>query len=129
MDINNVFYKLNFGIAYEYVKYNNETFKATTQLNPTTVIENVEQGDGTLFEGDETEVKVTFTDDGTRDDFYLFDPTGACQGAYGQIEIKNADYLTSRHFYYLFFQFVFIHNITLYIYYKYNSSYNGCKFN
>lgn len=55
------------------VIYNDETFKATTQLYPTTAIENIEQGDGTLFEGDETEVKVTFTDDGTRDDFYLFD--------------------------------------------------------
>jgi len=55
------------------VVYNNETYKATTQIYPTVPIENIEQGDGTLFEGDETEIKVTFTDDGTRDDFYLFD--------------------------------------------------------
>ncbi|WP_298896945.1 DUF4249 domain-containing protein [uncultured Psychroserpens sp.] len=63
-----------FDVLYELtVIYNNETFKATTQLYPTTSIDSVEQGDGTLFEGDETEVKITFTDDGTRDDFYLFD--------------------------------------------------------
>lgn len=63
-----------FDVLYELtVIYNDETFKATTQMYPTTLIENVEQGDGTLFEGDETEVKVTFTDNGTRDDFYLFD--------------------------------------------------------
>jgi len=55
------------------VIYNNETFKATTQIFPSVPIENVEQGDGTLFEGDETEIIVTFTDDGNRDDFYLFD--------------------------------------------------------
>ncbi|WP_460219240.1 DUF4249 domain-containing protein [Psychroserpens sp. MEBiC05023] len=63
-----------FDVLYELtVIYNNETFKATTQLYPTALIENIEQGDGTLFEGDETEIKVTFTDNGTRDDFYLFD--------------------------------------------------------
>ena len=55
------------------VIYNNETYKATTQIYPSVPIDNIEQGDGTLFEGDETEVKVTFTDDATRDDFYLFD--------------------------------------------------------
>ena len=53
--------------------HNEETYKATTQIYPTVPIENIEQGDGTLFEGDETEIKVTFTDDATRDNFYLFD--------------------------------------------------------
>ena len=63
-----------FGIDYELtVIYNNEIYKATTQLFPSVPINSVEQGDGTLFEGDETEIIVTFTDDGTRDDFYLFD--------------------------------------------------------
>ncbi|MDY8138308.1 DUF4249 family protein [Aquimarina sp. 2201CG5-10] len=63
-----------FGIEYELtVVYNSETYKATTQLIPTVAIDNIEQGDGTLFDGDETEVIVFFTDDGNRDDFYLFD--------------------------------------------------------
>ncbi|WP_378172852.1 DUF4249 family protein [Aquimarina sp. SS2-1] len=63
-----------FNIDYELtVIYEGETYKATTQLIPTVAIDNVEQGDGTLFEGDETEVIIFFTDDGTRDDFYLFD--------------------------------------------------------
>ncbi len=63
-----------FDIDYELtVIYNSETYKATTQLIPTVAIENIEQGDGTLFEGDETEIIVFFTDDGNRDDFYLFD--------------------------------------------------------
>ncbi len=63
-----------FDIPYELtVIHENETYKATTQLFPTVPIENIEQGDGTLFDGDETEIIVSFTDDGTRDDFYLFD--------------------------------------------------------
>ncbi|MBW1298183.1 DUF4249 domain-containing protein [Aquimarina litoralis] len=63
-----------FGIDYELtVIYNEETYKATTQLIPTVAIDNVEQGDGTLFDGDETEIIIFFTDDGNREDFYLFD--------------------------------------------------------
>ncbi|GAA4274618.1 DUF4249 family protein [Aquimarina gracilis] len=55
------------------VIYNNETYIATTELIPTVPIDNIEQGDGTLFDGDETEIIIFFTDDGNRDDFYLFD--------------------------------------------------------
>lgn len=63
-----------FGTDYELsVIYNNETYKATTQLIPTVPIDNVERGDATLFEGDEREVIITFTDDGSREDYYLFD--------------------------------------------------------
>ncbi|WP_299602540.1 DUF4249 domain-containing protein [uncultured Aquimarina sp.] len=63
-----------FDIDYELtVIYNEETYKAITQLIPTVAIDNIEQGDGTLFEGDETEIIVFFTDDGNREDFYLFD--------------------------------------------------------
>ena len=36
-------------------------------------IENLEQGDNTLFEGDEKEVLISYTDSAERDDFYLFD--------------------------------------------------------
>ena len=36
-------------------------------------LDNIEQGDDTLFDENETEIIVTFTDDGSRDDFYLFD--------------------------------------------------------
>ncbi len=63
-----------FDVTYQLtVIYNNETYIATTQLIPTVPIDSVEQGDGTLFEGDETEVIISFTDNGTRNDFYLFD--------------------------------------------------------
>ncbi|WP_271783097.1 DUF4249 family protein [Aquimarina algiphila] len=55
------------------VIHNNETYKATTKIIPSVPIDNVIQGDGTLFEGNEIEIEVSFTDDGNRDDFYLFD--------------------------------------------------------
>lgn len=55
------------------VIYDNETYLANTRLVPTVPIDNIEQGDGTLFEGDETEIIISFTDDGSRDDYYLFD--------------------------------------------------------
>ncbi len=54
------------------VIYDNETYTSTTQLIPTVPIDIIEQGDGFLFEDTEKEVIITFTDDVTRDDFYLF---------------------------------------------------------
>ncbi len=63
-----------FNTTYELtVNYLGETYIATAQLIPTVPIDNVEQGDATLFDEDETELIVTFTDDGNRNDFYLFD--------------------------------------------------------
>jgi len=55
------------------VIYNNETYIATTQLVPTPPINSLTQGDGVLFNGDETEIIVEFTDDAERVDYYLFD--------------------------------------------------------
>lgn len=64
----------NFGNDYELtVVYEGETYKAASKITPSVPIDNVVQGDGTLFEGDETEVIISFTDDGSRDDYYLFD--------------------------------------------------------
>ena len=55
------------------VIYNEETYKATTRVIPTVPIDSIRQGDRVLFGDDEKEVIVSFTDDGNRDDFYLFD--------------------------------------------------------
>ena len=55
------------------VAYNGQSYVANTEYVPSTPIINLEQGDDTLFGGDETEVEITFTDDGSRDDFYLVD--------------------------------------------------------
>lgn len=53
--------------------YEDELYLATTQYVPTAPIQGLEQGDGTLFGDDETEVIVTFTDTPNREDFYVFD--------------------------------------------------------
>jgi len=64
----------NFDSNYELsILYNNEVYKASTKVIPSTPITSIAQGDNTLFEGDETEIIVSFTDDGTTTNFYLFD--------------------------------------------------------
>ena len=56
------------------VVYGNQTYESTTeQLMHAVPIENLEQGDNTLFSGDEKEVLISYTDSAERDDFYLFD--------------------------------------------------------
>ena len=55
------------------IEYDGEVYTATAQLMPSVPIDNIEQGDGTLFDGDEIEIILSFTDDGARDDYYLFD--------------------------------------------------------
>lgn len=51
----------------------NEQYLATTTYVKSVPIDSLQQGDETLFSGDETEVIVTFTDPGDSDDFYLLD--------------------------------------------------------
>lgn len=56
------------------IHYENEIYESSVeQLMPTVPIDSLVQGNETLFQGDEKEVLVTITDDGTREDFYIFD--------------------------------------------------------
>ena len=55
------------------VRHEDQLYLAPTRYAPAVPIDTLVQGDGVLFEGDETEVIVTFTDDPDRNDFYLFD--------------------------------------------------------
>lgn len=55
------------------IEHEGQSYLAETKFVPSTPFSNLEQGDGTLFTGNETEVKVAFTDDGARDDYYLVD--------------------------------------------------------
>ena len=65
---------LEFGKDYTMeIVYEGETYRATEQLEPTGQIENVEQGDGFLFDEEkETEVIVTFSDIPNQRNYYLF---------------------------------------------------------
>lgn len=55
------------------IRYEDQVYAATTTYVPAVPIEKLEQGDGSLFSGDEIEVIVSYTDDPGRDDYYLFD--------------------------------------------------------
>ena len=48
-------------------------YYAQTEYAPTVPIDNLEQGTDTFLDEEETEIIVTFTDNGDEDNFYLFD--------------------------------------------------------
>ncbi len=61
-------------VAYELtVIYEGETFKARATKEKAPPFIDVVQGEETLFSGNETQVLVSFADDGTRDNYYVFD--------------------------------------------------------
>ena len=72
-------YQLNFTPIFDTnyklkIIYNNETYESSIeQLRHSVPIENLEQGNNTLFSGEEKEVIISYTDNADRDDFYLFD--------------------------------------------------------
>ena len=55
------------------IDFDNEYFVAFAEFVPAVPIDNIEQGDDFLFDEDDTELIVTYTDDPDRTDFYLFD--------------------------------------------------------
>lgn len=55
------------------VDFDDKFFVAETVFVPSVPIDSLEQGDGILFDDEDTEVIVTFTDNGDRNDYYLFD--------------------------------------------------------
>ena len=55
------------------IDFQDEFYVAMAEFVPTVPIDSLVQGDGFLFNEDDTEVIISFTDNGDRDDFYLFD--------------------------------------------------------
>jgi len=55
------------------IRFEEKNFIARTEFIPTVPIDNIEQGDGMIFDEDDTEIIVTFTDAPDREDFYVFD--------------------------------------------------------
>ncbi len=55
------------------VQHDGQRYLASSEFSTTPTIDNLTQGDGTLFGGDETEIVVSFTDNPDKDNFYLFD--------------------------------------------------------
>lgn len=58
---------------YLYVRYNDRLYAAKTTYVETVPIDNLEQGDDYLFDEDDTEIIITYTDEESRDDFYVLD--------------------------------------------------------
>lgn len=57
------------------VIYENQTYKGRASKVKSTPFISVVQGDETLFTGNETELKVSFEDDGTQENYYVIDYT------------------------------------------------------
>ncbi len=55
------------------IKYADKSYVATANYVTTVPIDQVKQGDGSLFSGDETEILISFTDSPNQSDYYLFD--------------------------------------------------------
>lgn len=55
------------------IDFEDKFFVASAEFVPTVPFDSLVQGDEILFDEDDTEVIVTFTDNGEREDFYLFD--------------------------------------------------------
>ena len=61
------------GRLFMQVDFEDKFFVANAQFIPTVPIDALENGDGILFDEDDTEIIVTISDAPDRDDFYLFD--------------------------------------------------------
>jgi hypothetical protein len=55
------------------ITHQGKRYYAQTEYAPTAPIDNLEQGTDTFLDEEETEIIVTFTDNGDEDNFYLFD--------------------------------------------------------
>ncbi|ULC58658.1 DUF4249 domain-containing protein [Flaviramulus sp. BrNp1-15] len=55
------------------ITHNGQSYFSRTQFVPTVPIDNISQGEGGIFNGDETELVVTINDVLDREDYYLFD--------------------------------------------------------
>lgn len=65
---------VNFDVLYTLIITRGERrYAAQTKYVPAVPIDNLQIGDGKLFEDEETELIVTFTDDPDRDNYYVFD--------------------------------------------------------
>ncbi|MGB0949019.1 MAG: DUF4249 family protein, partial [Marinirhabdus sp.] len=55
------------------VDFEDKFYVAFAEFTPTVPIDTIQQGDGTIFGEDDTELVITYTDPENRDDYYLFD--------------------------------------------------------
>ncbi len=76
------------------IDFGDEFFIAETTFVPSVPIDNIEQGDGILFNDDDIEIKITYTDIPDQDNYYIFD-------------FEDGDYLATEDTFYQGQQFEF----------------------
>lgn len=79
------------------IQYSGQSYLAKTKFVPTVPLDSLEQGTTTLFGDDETEVILTFTDNGDRDDYYLFDFD------FGEYLVSEDEFYQGKRFQFSFF--------------------------
>jgi len=84
------------------VQHEDQRYLARTHYVPSVPIDTIEQGEGTLSNGDQTEIITTFTDDPDRDDFYLFD------FGFDEFLVSNDEFYQGQQF-----QFSYLYNEVL----------------
>jgi len=84
-------------VYFLYVRHQGRLYLASTKYVPTTPINSINQGTGTLFGDDETEVVVNFSDDPERDDYYLFD------FGFGEYLVTEDEFFQGQEFEFSFF--------------------------
>ncbi|MFS4448567.1 DUF4249 family protein [Maribacter sp. 2307UL18-2] len=55
------------------IEHEGQRYLALTRYAPSARIDSIEQGDNSLFSENDKEIKISFSDDGAIDNFYLFD--------------------------------------------------------
>lgn len=79
------------------IQYNGQSYMARTNFVPTVPLDSLEQGTTTLFGDDETEVILSFTDNGERDDYYLLDFD------FGEYLVSEDEFYQGQRFQFSFF--------------------------
>ncbi len=79
------------------IQYGGQTYLAKTKYVPAVPLDSLEQGTTTLFGDDETEVVLTFTDNGEREDYYLFDFD------FGEYLVSEDEFYQGKRFQFSFF--------------------------
>jgi hypothetical protein len=79
------------------IQHKDKSYYARTEYAPTVPLDNLEQGDNTLFDEDETEVIVTFTDDPDTSNYYIFD------FGYGNFQALEDQFFQGQQFQFSYF--------------------------
>ncbi|NVN18483.1 DUF4249 family protein [Muricauda sp. HICW] len=79
------------------INYQDRYYFAQTEYVPTVPLDNLEQGDEVFFDEDQTEIIVTFTDDGETDNFYVFD------FMFGEFQTVEDEFFQGQQFQFSFF--------------------------